>query len=302
MNNPVREATAFVVKHAQYVHIQQKRVEDVVRKSLAHHKAPPIWGAPFHYISEDKERQLAWLFLVDTMNFCFWTDGERRFRCRQFAATMKRLFETSITEDPLLFFRNISYENFCNLFDDNGVLQCKHERWKYAQTVSSFFLDNYNGSIQQFLEQTDYSASKLVDAIVTRIPVFQDEAIYHKKHVPFHKRAQLLVSDMWGANVPIIDMDYLTAFADYRIPQILYSLGILSYVPELEKRIRSHEHIAPGSAEEVEIRAATVQAVDLITHSLGNTFLPFQTDWLLWNESQTITMSIPHHRTVTTAY
>ena len=57
-------------------------------------------------------------------------------------------------------------------------------------------------------------------------------------------------------------MDRLTAFADYKLPQVLRELGVFSYRPELASRIASRELIEAGSEEEVEIRAMTVWAVE----------------------------------------
>ena len=64
------------------------------------------------------------------------------------------------------------------------------------------------------------------------------------------------------------------------------------------------ELIPRGSEEEVELRAATVVAVEELVGLLrreGRNLLPFQVDWLLWNLSQK-GLSVPHHLTLTWAY
>ena len=53
-------------------------------------------------------------------------------------------------------------------------------------------------------------------------------------------------------------------FADYRVPQILRHLKILEYSDHLAKIVDTNIEMAYSSAEEIEIRAATVIAVDLI--------------------------------------
>ena len=45
---------------------------------------------------------------------------------------------------------------------------------------------------------------------------------------------------------------------DYRVPVVLRELGVLHYAPSLAAAVDSKQEIAPGSQEEVEIRAATV--------------------------------------------
>lgn len=52
--------------------------------------------------------------------------------------------------------------------------------------------------------------------------------------VSFYKRAQILVADLWGlmearGEGDVISIDWLTMFADYRVPQALVYLGVLRY-------------------------------------------------------------------------
>ena len=50
------------------------------------------------------------------------------------------------------------------------------------------------------------------------------------------------------------DIDKITMFADYRVPQILNSLGCLWYSPLLENAIRRKEIIESGHKWEIQIR------------------------------------------------
>lgn len=53
-------------------------------------------------------------------------------------------------------------------------------------------------------------------------------------------------------------------FADYRVPQILHHLSILTYPPSLVALLKAHTPFAPGCREEVSIRAASILAVEAI--------------------------------------
>ena len=102
-------------------------------------------------------------------------------------------------------------------------------------------------------------------------------------------------------------MDQLTTFADYRVPQILRNLGVMVYTCELCKLIDSYILIESGSEYEVEIRAATVVAVEKLHQILvekGFTDLKvIEIDWLLWQKGETVKDNIePHHRTLTIFY
>jgi hypothetical protein len=64
--------------------------------------------------------------------------------------------------------------------------------------------------------------------------------------------------------------------------------------------------LAPGSPDEVEIRANTIWAVELIREELkqgGKAFRAFEIDWLLWTLGQSDEFRAkPYHRTVTILY
>ena len=110
---------------------------------------------------------------------------------------------------------------------------------------------------------------------------FRDEAIYNGEQVFFYKRAQILVADLYGAlsersnpcdkiSTPqFANLEQLTMFADYRVPQTLRLVGIFEYGTELSNFIDTakdgvplHNEIPYSGAWEVEIRANTVVAVE----------------------------------------
>lgn len=87
--------------------------------------------------------------------------------------------------------------------------------------------------------------------------------------VLFLKRAQILVADIWSCFEGkhygnISNIDCLTMFADYRVPQVLHRLGILFYSDSLYEIIKSETEIPPGSQCEIEIRGCSIWAVHLI--------------------------------------
>jgi hypothetical protein len=83
-------------------------------------------------------------------------------------------------------------------------------------------------------------------------------------------------------------------------------LGIIEYVPKLAQKIDSYELIASETREEVEIRANTVWAVEMIRQDLSKRFgqvTSAQVDTMLWKKSQEKTGDEkPYHRTLTIAY
>lgn len=96
------------------------------------------------------------------------------------------------------------------------------------------------------------------------------------------KRAQILVAEMWAAFYPEHPQDAhplfprkegpaiheLTMFADYRVPQILHHLRMISYPVELRQLLEQQSSIAHGSREEVSIRAASIIAVERVREEI----------------------------------
>jgi len=92
-------------------------------------------------------------------------------------------------------------------------------------------------------------------------------------------------------------------FPDYQVPQVLNTKGILKYSEELQSKVDNKEEIVKGSEMEIEIRAGTVVACDMIAESLKQP--AYKIDWLLWQIGEVEKKSgllRPHHRTITTFY
>ena len=101
-------------------------------------------------------------------------------------------------------------------------------------------------------------------------------------------------------------MSELTAFADYKLPQVLRHLGVLKYTRTLSKKVDQNILLGPGSPDEVEIRANTIWAVELIRQTMareGKGLRAFEIDWILWNLGQEREFRTkPYHRVVTIFY
>ena len=148
----------------------------------------------------------------------------------------------------------------------------------------------YDGSAAALVEAAEGSAERLV-LLLDRMPFFHDV----ERHpvldidVPFFKRAQLCAADLAGAFDGkglgrFDDLDQLTLFADNLVPHVLRVDGVLVLDPALEQRIAAEDLLAPGSAEEVELRAVAVHAVERLAGLTGRP--AHALDLLLWNRGQ----------------
>jgi hypothetical protein len=115
----------------------------------------------------------------------------------------------------------------------------------------------------------------------------------------FHKRAQIAANDLTLAGVADFDdIDRLTVFADNLLPHVLRSDGVLEYAPDLAARIDAGDELTHGSREEIELRACSVHACELLAAAAG--VPPRTLDNWLWHRGRSL--SGRPHRTYTTAY
>lgn len=131
---------------------------------------------------------------------------------------------------------------------------------------------------------------------------FADTSTYDGRPVPFFKRAQLAAADLHRARVADIPgPDRLTAFADNLVPHVLRVDGVLQLAPSLTARIEASDLLEHGSPQEVELRAAAVQVVELLAATSPLT--PAEIDSALWNRGRNPRYkAIPRPRSRNTAY
>ena len=315
MENPVRATTFFVVKNAQDVTINREKVNALAKQWAQQKITAASWPKQYHLQTEDKRAMLDYVILLDALNFCFWSKKEKwhiaykgKWYSEYFALSLslKKFFEENPTKANLLYFATVPFRQFCSILAGKGELLLTRKRWQIAKAMSAAL----RGDSTAFVHSADQKCSVLVSKIQKELPFFDDTVLYRQKRIYFLKRAQILVSDIWGAFYGkgigrFEDLFYLTAFADYKIPQILYHKGILEYSPGLEKRIAQRTRIPQASRQEIEIRSCTIWAVEYLQDALeryGKKFCPMQIDWLLWNRSKEMDIRTLHHVTKTIYY
>jgi hypothetical protein len=182
---------------------------------------------------------------------------------------------------------------------------------RHLRETGEKIISEYSGSVLNLLEAASRSAERLA-AIVGRWGGFCDVSAYQGMQVPVFKRAQIFAADVWlalGASgaADFYDMHRLTIFADNMVPHVLRHEGVLSYTEALAARIDSGDEIAAGSAEEVELRALSIHACELIrdaAQAAGYTTLTaVNLDHILWNRGYEADLAVlPRHRTCSVWY
>ena len=107
------------------------------------------------------------------------------------------------------------------------------------------------------------------------------------------------------------DIDKLTMFADYRVPQILNTMGCLYYSPPLSSTIKNGKLIDSGSLWEVELRACAIWCVELMRRHILRTHPEARLnaillDFFLYDAMKEMEANgedvVKHHRTRTIWY
>ena len=314
----VLESTREVVDAARDVRIDQDAVERLAARLAGQGVEAPEWRVWPHWW-EDSDRAAHYVLVLDALNFSFW--GEPRWRVTYegqtldgywaLAACLHRALEEGVPLlDPeyLASFDEIAAEE---LFEGEAEIPLLRDRIANLREVGQGLLDA-GGSFAEVVRSARGSGEALVAEVVRRFPSFGDVATYHGEPVRLYKRAQILVSDLHGIYGgqglgSFSDLDRLTAFADYKIPQVLREAGILVYSSGLADTVDRQEEIPPGDPREVEIRAGTIWGCELLRQALGQLrsgppLRAFEVDWLLWSDAQGRTIGRLYHRTRTIFY
>lgn len=322
----VLETTRLVVEAGRLVTIDRGRVEAVAEKLASVPDPSADWSHELHPPARD-EAELANLVLVlDALNFCFWTlpGGKPRWRVTYggqeydgywaLAVALRRAVESGIPLADAEFLATLGEDEVAAILaGDPGSdeIPLLHARLEHLREVGRTLLARWDGQFLEAIEEANGSAAKLVREVLAGLPSFRDTAPWNGHEVRFHKRAQILIADLFGAfegTGPgrFHDLPTLTAFADYKVPQVLRQHGILTYAPDLAAKIAAHRLIPPDSDEELEIRAATIWAVELLRRALaqhGRDLPAYAIDWTLWQAGQSLpTEAEPYHRTLTVFY
>jgi hypothetical protein len=317
----VLETSQNVANKSVYVWIDENAVEDLCKTWVEKGIGAPPWDS-FHHFEGASEDTVAYLFVLDALNFCFWPPpgkarweieyGSRRYSgYYALSLSLKRAIGSGIPITKAGFLADITPEDLKQVLRGKGELQLLKERVEILRELGQVLLDEYHGKASEFLEAAENSAVALVYLASQKLSSFRDVATYGRDEVFFYKRAQILGSDLYGAfngadRGHFIDADKLTTFADYKLPQVLRHLGVLCYKPDLTRKVDHGILLEGGSIEEVEIRANTIWAVELIRQeleSMGRTLRASEIDGILWKMGQYEAFRAkPYHRTVSIFY
>lgn len=316
----VLESTKFVVNNSRLVNILTSAVQslcDSVKESDLN-----VSESGWTHYQWTYKKMINLLFVFDTVNFCYWAGkGQTKWAVNiggqsiDGSIALLRCIEEEMKKNPEFTnpknLSNLNEDNWRRITNGNVEIPLFHERLECLRELGIVVYNRFEGSYEKVIVMAQGNAMKLLETIINIFPKFRDTSMFQGKEVGFYKRAQLLVKGISDAMItddqePLEDIDKLSAFADYKIPQLLRRLGVIEYAPKLSEKIDDYDLIEAGSQEEVEIRANTVWAIEEIRANLSNKFrnvTAAQVDSILWGKSQEKSKDEkPYHRTLTMGY
>lgn len=236
------------------------------------------------------------IFLVDTLNFCFWAPPHSpRFTVKYcgnqytgywaLCASVNRALDEGIPITDPTFYATVDERTLAHIFrPSNGVtIPMFSQRVSVLREAGTVLQNQFEGSVHNLVASCKGSAQQLIQTITSCFSSYADiapvRAVFpngvpstippHINKFCFYKRAQILVADIWAcfassSQYTFHDIATLTMFADYRVPQILVWLSAIKYSDKLLLALRSGDQLQSGSRWEVEIRGCSIHAVELI--------------------------------------
>ena len=283
-----RTTGKFVALNAEYVEIDYGAVREAAKAILPMMKEEAfdatIYSSHECHPQPHDADAAQWVFLIDCLNFSFWTDSSTKFQVRfagkqytGYFALCAAIIRAKSSGVPILdanFCASISQEQVEEIFESSTETKAPllQKRVEVIREFGTVLLEKFDGKFENLIKQCKGDAVKLVDLIEENFACFRDGGFYQGTAVKFLKRAQIVVADIHacfhGKDLGHFrNIEELTTFADYRIPQCLVYWNILKYKPELVEIL--DKEIESGSVYEVEIRGTTIHAVDALVEALN---------------------------------
>lgn len=250
--------------------------------------APPVapdWAT--HFAEGDREARAAFVICLDAINFGsgWWPTIRKRSGLSGYstiAAGVTERFRVSGAWSAGELSR-IDAAAVALVVGQDAEHPLMEQYAAVLRDVGEHVLADHGSSFKALVDAAKGSVLALAD-LLAGWEAFADTSQYEGSPVPFFKRAQIAAADVNRLGVaPLASEERLTAFADNLVPHVLRIDGVLILDPDLTRRIDAEELLEHGSPEEVELRACTVHAIELLSSASPAHLSPAEIDAALWH-------------------
>jgi len=316
--NKVLESIKPVIENSQDVLIDEKMISRILTLFSRQNLKSINWKEEVLKNATEKEI-VNYIFIINSINFLYWGDPKwtieynNKYYDGGYALNFCffKAWENGIPILDAQYLSKLTKEEFAEITKGNVEIPLLLERVKILNQVGQILNQKYDGHFENLIKKTECSVMRALDFLTKDFDTYNDFSLYNKKPVYFYKKAQLALGNLYkyfgGKGIGRFDdIDELTIYADYKVPQILRELGVLRYSEKLARKIDQNILIGKGSQEEVEIRANTIWAGEVIKQKLVG-ILPdidaADIDYTLWLTSQNKSLiKNPYHLTETIFY
>ena len=305
------------MQNADFVKINREKISKFSKSLEKHTNHYWLKDSPFDIDRLNDDQKLMFILLFNAISFSYWgnpywnVEYKGKLYTRGSWSLVASIFRAIDEGKDILnpsYLATISKEELSQILRGNIEIPLLNERVKILNEIGIILIQKFNGQFSSLISRSKNDAVELVNLILATFPSFQDFASYKSEKVFFQKRAQALVEGVYSifqgkGYGKLKNIDSLTALADYIIPNLLRKLGIFEYSQDLSRKIDNRELLPKGSPEEVEIRACTIWAIELMRKELEAENIKVSAlniDDYLWSVGGNA--EVPFHRTRTTAY
>jgi hypothetical protein len=282
----VFEVSAEFMKNPKFVRVQHGGLKILAEKMEEEGKVDFFKNKNIEEYERDLnfDHEIKLELLANSINYCFWHGGPH-IKPKNLSSTLmyallvdsysknNRRMDTNLIN---LYTSSLAEYRFPLLEEREKHLKETIERW-------SAFTENVNENRED--------VGPLVDEMVKTFPGYASDLFLKRTSLFF---IQLNRKFGWFRD----SINVLPVPADYQVPKILRSHGMITYVPRLANLVDNYVLIPKGSLMECEIRAATVQVCAELGKLLD--WSPVEVDTWIWTKRKED--QSPFHLTITTHY
>ncbi|XP_068101243.1 queuosine 5'-phosphate N-glycosylase/hydrolase-like isoform X2 [Hyperolius riggenbachi] len=256
-----RESGKFIAENSKDVFVELKGVHSLAETLLQKIGRKEITLKGWKILHElnprgSGEDSVNWVFFADTLNFSFWAENQDKKYLVEykgktysgywsFCAAINRALDEGIPITTPSYYSKMTLEQLQHVFrsDTDVPMTMIETRLEILHQTGNTLMEKFGGSFLNCVKKSQKSAVKLMQLVVENFPSYRDEGVFQGQKVSIYKRAQILVGDVWGVlegkgDGCFTDIDKITMFADYRVPQALVHFGVLRYSEELLKKLK----------------------------------------------------------------
>jgi len=316
-NNKVISSAKYVVDNANFVKINLKKIREFAQEFKCKKVHHWLLDSPFNLTGLNTEEKIMLVVVFNAISFSYWgkeywnitykDKNYKRGSTSLLACIFRAREEGQDILDPNVLSK-LTKSQLKFIWRGNVEIAMIDERVKILNEIGRVLLEKFDGKFSNVIKKANKDTIKLIEIILQNFPHFRDNEVYKSKRIYFNKRVQALVEGIgslfseYGVG-ELENLSSITALADYIIPNFLRHLGIFEYQKNLIRKIDHKIELKKGSQEEIEIRAGTIWAVELIKRELALNKIYVNSTNIneyLWAIGRNATT--PFHLTRTTSY